>query len=318
MGDSLVGLSVVVVNYGSSALLLRNLAPVTRGRDDVVVVVVDNWSGADERARVTALADAEGWDLVGPEGNEGFGAGVALGVDRAAERGARHHVLLNPDAVADVPALAALLRASEADPATMSAPRVLRPDGSLWSAGSDLYLDDGRIRSRRRRPPDARRVEEWLSGACLVISDDLWRRCGGFDDDYFLYWEDVDLSRRVVTAGGALRLLEDVTVVHAEGGTQEAGAAEHAGQAKSAAYYYYNIRNRLLFAAKHLDDEDLRRWRRLTPRIAVEVLLQGGRRQFLRQPGTLLVGLRAVRDGRRLVAAELARRSLASPPSSHR
>jgi O-antigen/teichoic acid export membrane protein len=45
-----------------------------------------------------------------------------------------------------------------------------------------------------------------------------------------------------------------------------------------------------------------------TPRVAWEVLLQGGRRQFVRSPGTLLVGLRAVLEGRRLVAAELRRR----------
>jgi GT2 family glycosyltransferase len=307
VGDSLAGLSVVVVNYGSTDLLRQNLAPVSRAVDDLVVVVVDNWSGAAERARVTELATAEGWLLATPDGNEGFGTGVNLGVARAQAAGARHHVLLNPDAVADAGALAALLRASSSEPLTMSAPTVLRPDGSLWSAGSDLYLDDGRIRSRRRRI-DGARVEEWLSGACLVLSDELWQRCGGFDDDYFLYWEDVDLSRRVVAAGGALRLLEDVTVVHAEGGTQAADGAESSGQAKSAGYYRHNIRNRLLFAAKHLDDHDLRRWRRLTPRVAWEVLLQGGRRQFVRSPGTLLVGLRAVLEGRRLVAAELRRR----------
>jgi GT2 family glycosyltransferase len=220
-------------------------------------------------------------------------------------------VLLNPDAVADADALVALHRASSSEPLTMSAPTVLRPDGSVWSAGSDLYLDDGRIRSRRRRQPGAR-VEEWLSGACLVLSDELWQRCGGFDDDYFLYWEDVDLSRRVVSAGGALRLLDDVTVVHAEGGTQTAGGADRSGQAKSAGYYRYNIRNRLLFAAKHLGDTDLRRWRRLTPRIAWEVLLQGGRRQFVRSPGTLLVGLRAVLEGRRIVADEMRRRRASS------
>ncbi|TWX38666.1 glycosyltransferase family 2 protein [Frigoribacterium sp. ACAM 257] len=304
---SLADLSVVVVNYGSTDLLRQNLAPVSRVVDDLVVVVVDNWSGAAERVRVTELATAEGWLLVTPDGNEGFGTGVNLGVARAQAAGARHHVLLNPDAVADVGALSALLRASSSEPLTMSAPTVLRPDGSVWSAGSDLYLDDGRIRSRRRRI-DGARVDAWLSGACLVLSDELWRRCGGFDDDYFLYWEDVDLSRRVVAAGGALQLLEDVTVVHAEGGTQAADGAESSGQAKSAGYYRHNIRNRLLFAAKHLGDDDLRRWRRVTPTVAWEVLLQGGRRQFVRSPGTLLVGLRAVLEGRRLVAAELRRR----------
>ena len=311
----LSGASVVVVNYGSSALLEENLAPLARAVDGLTVVVVDNLSTDDERRRVLALGEREGWSVVTPPGNEGFGTGCDLGVERARALGAQWHVLLNPDATMAPEALDALVAAVRDEPDVLAAPRIERPDGSTWSAGSDLYLDDGRVRSRRRRPDDVdpARVRPWLTGACLALSDDLWRRAGGFDDAYFLYWEDVDLSQRVVEAGGRLRLLDDVVAVHAEGGTQGTGAAggagaASAGEAKSATYYRYNIRNRAVYAVRHLDDADLRRWHRRTPRVAWEILLQGGRRQFLTSPGTLAVGARAVLESRRLVRAELRRR----------
>ncbi|RIJ56351.1 glycosyltransferase family 2 protein, partial [Clavibacter lycopersici] len=301
-------LAVVIVNYGSHELLAANLAPLSRARPDLAVVIVDNLSTPAERTAVTALADAEGWHLELPDGNEGFGTGMNRGVRRAAALGRTHVLLLNPDALITGEAVDALLRASLDDDDAMVAPRILRPDGSLWSAGSDLYLADGRIRSRRRRPEGTTaRIEPWLSGACLLLSVALFDRAGGFDDAYFLYWEDVDLSHRVTAAGGRLALLDDVTAIHAEGGTQGAGGLS-AGQAKSATYYFHNIRNRMLYAARHLDEADLRAWRRNAPRVAWEILLQGGRRQLLESRAPLAAGIRGLRDGDRIARVELRRR----------
>src|SRR5690606_40890410 len=57
----------------------------------------------------------------------------------------------------------------------------------------------------------------------LMVNDSAWEETGGFDEDYFLYWEDVDFALRVDDAGGALRLVESATAVHDEGGTQGGG-----------------------------------------------------------------------------------------------
>lgn len=295
--------AVVVVNYGSSQLLAENLVALTRRAAWLTVVVVDSFSSDAERERVVALADAEGWIAVLPAANPGFGSGMNLGVDRARDAGARRFLLLNPDARIEPEDAAALLAATAGDPMALVAPVVLRPDGTVWSAGADVSLVDGRMTSARRRPqPPERRAVPWLSGACLAVSEQLWRTVGGFAEEYFLYWEDVELSVRVTRAGGSLALLEQVTAVHAEGGTQQQGAAS-AATAKSEGYYYYNIRNRLLFAARNLAPADVERWDAVAPRVAWEILLQGGRRQFLRPIAPLRAALRGIRDGRRLVAA---------------
>jgi GT2 family glycosyltransferase len=294
--------AVVVVNYGSSALLRTNLAPLSRALPDLLVVVVDNFSSAVERATLQAIAGAESWTVVAPLTNTGFGTGTNLGVEQARALGATSLILLNPDALLTGEAATALAQAAEERRSALVAPVILRPDGSVWSAGSDLYLDDGRIRARRRRPADAdeSRITPWLTGACLALSVELWDRVGGFSDEYFLYWEDVDFSTRVLAAGGELVLLDSVTAVHAEGGTQKQGL-EKSGQAKSSTYYYFNIRNRLLYAALHSSDSDVMSWQRSAVSVSWEILLQGGRRQFVTPWRPLGAFVRGLRDGRRLV-----------------
>ncbi|MCJ1710258.1 glycosyltransferase family 2 protein [Clavibacter michiganensis subsp. phaseoli] len=295
-------LAVVVVNYGSAHLVRENVLPLVERLDDALLVVVDNRTTDAERERVRDLAAHPSTRVHGvyPDGNTGFGTGMNIGVDAARAQGAREFLLLNPDATIAPDQLAVLRGVVAADPLTLAAPTILRPDGSTWFRGSDLYLADGRIRSAARRAQHpGLATEPWLTGACLLVTDELWTRVGGFSDDYFLYWEDVDLSRKVVEAGGSLAVVEEAVAVHAEGGTQSAGH-ESAGQAKSGTYYYHNVRNRLLYGARHLDAATLRRWRLLTPVIAYEVLLQGGRRQFAHPVAPVSAALRGIRDGYRL------------------
>ncbi|MFT2707031.1 glycosyltransferase [Clavibacter zhangzhiyongii] len=295
-------LAVVVVNYGSADLVRENVLPLVERLDDALLVIVDNRTTDAERERVRELAGHPSTRVHGvyPDANTGFGTGMNIGVAAARDLGAREFLLLNPDATIEPDQLAVLRGAVAADPLALVAPLILRPDGSTWFRGSDLYLADGRIRSAARRAQHpGLAVEPWLTGACLLVTDELWARVGGFSDDYFLYWEDVDLSRKVVEAGGSLRVVEDAVAVHAEGGTQSAGHAS-AGQAKSGTYYYHNVRNRLLYGARHLDAAALRRWRLLTPVIAYEVLLQGGRRQFAHPVAPVSAAVRGILDGYRL------------------
>lgn len=290
-------LGVIVVNYGSSALLVENLVPLGRALPEAHIVVVDNLTSAAERSTVVALAETEGWSVELPDSNTGFGVGVNLGAARALRDGARQLLILNPDATIEANAARELVARASAAPLTLLCPRIVRPDGSTWFDGADLHLVDGRLRNPRHRPAEG--WEPWLTGACLMASSELWELVGGFDDDYFLYWEDVDLSHRVLLAGGDVLVCDDIVATHAEGGTQGEGHAS-AGLAKSDTYYYFTIRNRLLFAGKHLDDEGLARWLGNARAVAWETLLQGGRRQFLTSLSPLFAARRALRDGRRL------------------
>lgn len=288
--------SLIVVNYGSHELLSRNLPQVPQPGVDVIVV--DSFSTTIERQAMVDLAAARQWQLLTPNQNVGFGSGCNLGAQHAIDRGAEVLVFVNPDASLDAVSRNRLVSAVAADDKTVVAPRIERPDGSIWASGTtDLYLDTGTMRATRKRTTGKGgrepRVQTWLSGACFAISTRLWADIGGFDADYFLYWEDVDLSWRVHERGGSLLTLTDAVAVHDEGGTHADGGSS---RARSNTYYYFNIRNRMLFARKHLDPHDQRRWQRTSLVAARAIVLQGGRRQLVTGFGPWVAAARGLRD----------------------
>ncbi|PRB17252.1 glycosyltransferase [Microbacterium sp. MYb62] len=294
-------LAVVVVNYGATALLEVNLVATAEALPDARIVVVDNLSSLEERERVERLCSQHGWDLVPMSTNAGFGGGVNAGAAHAFRvGGATDLLLLNPDARIDALSTSALLDATS-DGTTLASPRVEDAGGKTWFAGMDVYLDDGSMGGprRRREQPSARRLP-WISGACMLVPHAVWDLVGGFDEDYFLYWEDVDISVRAARLGARLLVVDSALAVHDEGGTHR--SQDQRPEAKSELYYYYNIRNRLLFASSQLDAKDAAAWERTAWRNAREVLLRGGRRQFLRPLPPLRAAWRGVRDGRRLMA----------------
>jgi N-acetylglucosaminyl-diphospho-decaprenol L-rhamnosyltransferase len=293
-------LGIVVVNYGYPTLLEENLVPLARQHRSDRVVVVDNFSGIAQRAATTALARREGWALIAPALNLGFGAGINAGARHLISRGCQLLLVLNPDALIDEAGVRALADGCTADPGSLQCPRIERPDGTVWFAGGTVRLDTGRTSTRSGS--DSSAANGWLTGACLMVHTSLWQWLGGFDERYFLYWEDVDLSWRCSGAGGSLVVRDDVTVVHGVGGTQ-------AGAGKSPVYVYYNIRNRMLFAATHLDRRQLLRWFLHSPAYAAAVLQRGGRRDLARNGVPLLLAaLRGTLRGIALAAAALTAR----------
>lgn len=296
-------LGIVVVNYGAPALLEANLVGLGRSLPAGRVVVIDNFSDLAHREAATALCAREGWSLIAPGLNLGFGAGVNAGARLLISRGCRRLLLLNPDARIDEAGVLVLAERAAANPQQLLSPRIERPDGSLWFGGGTVDVRHGRTRTGPGT--DSSSADGWLSGACLMVHASLWEWLGGFDGTFFLYWEDVDLSWRCQAAGGTLSVCADVTAVHSVGGTQT-------DLGKSPLYVYSNCRNRLAFAAKHLSRRHLARWLVLSPVYAVRVLQRGGRRDLARH--VLPLGIAALRGT--ASGAGLALRRLAAPASS--
>lgn len=283
--------ALLVVNYGSHAMLAENVARTTLP-DATLIVVVDNYTTQAERRDVSSLCAQNGWELVAPDANLGFGEGMNVAARHARSRGAEIFVLLNPDAYLKGEGAASLIASVAADHSAMVAPLVLRPDGSHFSSAMELDLTTGYVR-RSSTATHAKSVG-WLSGACLALHCDLWERVGGFNADYFLYWEDVDLSFRVLAGGGYLSVDDGVIAVHSEGGTQ---LGDSTGSAKSATYYFYNVRNRLVFAAQHLDRTGQRAWQKKTLQNSWSVLMRGGRRQLINPFRTVFPVLKGMWSG---------------------
>lgn len=289
-------LAVVVVSYGDPALLERHTTQVAAALGPARIVVVDNHSTDAHRDAVRQLCAREGWTGVFPGTNTGFGAGCNLGAAAALAEGADVLLFLNPDASIDVESAVRLMAAVEAEPLLLAGPTVLGPDGEVASAGLDLDLDTGTMRPWRRRTEHPKSdTLPWVTGACFAVTRELWERLSGFDERYFLYWEDVDLCARVQALGGRVAVIEGATAIHSGGGTQRLEGS----RAKSPAYYYFNIRNRALFARTWLSQGRQRTWRRGAVGAAYEILMRGGRRQLLHPVRPVSAVLRGLRDGRR-------------------
>ena len=298
--------AVVVVNYGSHQLIDRNLDPDLVRALGAPVVVVDNFSSDDEREQCRAMCSRRGFELVAAPGNSGFGAGSNAGFERAFELGCQAAITLNPDAVLTADAYRQIAKALAADPLCLVSPHIVAPDGRNFFRGSVMDLDTGFLHSGWA-PDDDKNHANWISGACLGMSRQAFTALGGFSEEYFLYWEDVDLSWRAGRLGLRLRVL-DASIVHDAGGTQESGSS-----GLSLVYYRQNCRNRLVFAARNLSRGRRLRWLLATPRQSLQILLRGGRRQFLTEPRVLLAGLSGSLAGAGHVV-----RSLAQPAAPRR
>lgn len=265
-GGTAAPLGVVVVSFNCSGILATTVGSTDWTALGARVVVVDNSTDPAEAAATGRLCRERGWRHLPQERNLGFGAASNIGAAHVLAQGADVVLLLNPDAWIAEPAVRALVDICRADAAVAVSPVIEFPDGRAWFTGGRLDLRRGRA----GQSGSVRDDPDWLTGAALAMSAELWRRSGGFDDDYFLYWEDIELSARVRGAGGSLRVLSGATAQHSVGATQGSGA-------KSATYVFYNCRNRLRYAAVHVPPRLRWRWVAGAPRVAFEMAVRGGK-----------------------------------------
>ena len=221
-------IDVVVVTHQSHAWIGRCLDSLVAQEGIGVVVVVDSGS-TDGTAEVVAHYAPHGvrWQPLGV--NRGFGAGANRGVSATMSE---FVFVGNPDLIVE-PQCLKTLRAALADDNRLAivGPQVCDLDGAMYpSARSFPNLLDaaghgflgliwkGNPWSKRYLRPD--RID-WISGTAMLIRRSAFESVGGFDESYFMYVEDVDLSWRLNEQGWKVALSRDAIVRHAIGGSSE-------------------------------------------------------------------------------------------------
>lgn len=185
------------------------------------VVVVDNGSSDGTQLEVAHVSPAT--ELIELPTNVGYGTAVNLGAARHPDL---HVLALNVDTVVGPDGLDLLMARLEEDERTaVVAPALFNADGSpqpsvqafptlraLWAQaiGLDRF---GRWKNRPRLGARGERVE-WVTGAALLIRRSAFDEVGGFDPAYHFYVEDLDLQRRLVTAGWSVVFEPEAHVVH--------------------------------------------------------------------------------------------------------
>lgn len=232
-------LSVLIVAYDSRDDLTKTLPALLPelGEGDELIVV-DNKPGDGSVEVVRELAPAA--RIVRPGRNSGFAGGCNAGAETA--RG-ELLVILNPDA-APRPGFGAAIRRPWLEQRGWAAWQALVADGAgerINSAGNPIHFTGivwagGHGRPLAEAPP-AGEVPA-ASGACLAIPMERWRAAGGFPAEFFMYHEDVDLSVRLRSMGGAVGIEPSAVVAHA----YEFGANEQK--------WFWLERNRLAFLVR--------------------------------------------------------------------
>jgi GT2 family glycosyltransferase len=211
-------LSVSIVNTNSRELLLACLASLAGM--DAEIVVLDNASEDDSAAAVRerfpdvrVIAQAE---------RAGFGANHNT-VIRATT--GRYVYVLNEDTTAGDWGFETLTSYLDAHARVAAlGPRLVYPDGRLQDSAwrfptplvSTLSLPTlGRLGVTQSRG-DAPRPVDWVMGAAVLLRREALEEVGLFDEDFFLYSEEVDLQARLHRAGWEVHYFPAVTVVHHE------------------------------------------------------------------------------------------------------
>ncbi|TGN68424.1 glycosyltransferase [Paracoccus liaowanqingii] len=256
-------LAVIIVNYGTAELTVAGIRSVLdrhHGGRRVEMHVVDNASPGDDAAVLARHHAAEGWGarvtLWLEPVNHGFGRGNNLVIDALLARpDAPDHVfLLNPDAALENEALAILADRLDATPsAAVAGAGISLPSGQPVTAafrfpsaraafaqatnfGPITRLFDTRLVPLPPDHPDG--PVDWVAGAAVMFRLSVLRRTGGFDPDFFLYFEEVELMHRIRAAGHQVLYVPGARVRHAEGAAT--GVKDDGGPRRRHPSYWYD------------------------------------------------------------------------------
>lgn len=237
-GTSDVLVSFVIVNFHVAAKVLAAVCSIEQFCDvPFEVLVVDNSESTHELERLRRGLQKRA-QVIDAGKNRGFGAGCNVGAHAA---NGRYLFLLNPDARLLGPAVGTLIghlerhlvigavgakllysdgREGHSSGCFIGLRRPLQLlKGSLHAHACHLIGRTPERGPKRKLPPGLSRVD-WCSGAALVMRRHDFVQMGGFDERYFLYYEECDLQYRMQRRLGCVAAVDaDVTVFHEDGGT---------------------------------------------------------------------------------------------------
>ena len=187
--------SIIIVTYNHRVYLDACLQSVMKQEYPHEIIIVDNCSQDDTVQLV--LAGYPELTIIQSQNNRGFGAGNNLGVNHAK---GEYVIFLNPDTIVQSDWLSALLSPMEQNNRLITTPKILTYDGLTINTCGNINHFTGLnfTRGLGRDPscyPDSWEVSG-ISGACFAMRRCNFLEIGGFDEHFFLYNEDSDLSWR--------------------------------------------------------------------------------------------------------------------------
>lgn len=279
----MLDIAVIIVSWNVRDHLSECLASVyadlNRSRLSGAVWVVDNGSTDGTLAVLDNIFPHT--HVISNQHNAGFGAANNQGMVAAAAYQPRYLLLLNPDTLVRVGALAHLVKFLDETPgAGMAGARLVYRDGrfqhsafafpgvaqllfDLWPVSDRLYESrlNGRYPRHRYRPGAPPFAVDHLLGAAMMIRNDVAEKTGGFDESFHMYCEEIDWSWRIHDAGWSIYTVPAAEIVHYGGeSTKQVPARSIVDLWHSRAQLYQKHHDRITLAlARRIARKGLRR-----------------------------------------------------------
>ncbi|MDH6409532.1 N-acetylglucosaminyl-diphospho-decaprenol L-rhamnosyltransferase [Aurantimicrobium minutum] len=224
--------AIITVSYNSSAQLADFLASAVKSiaSPSQIFVVDNNSADIDVTANLTKKL---GVNLLKLDMNVGYGSAVNKAIPVLP---AEFTTLLvcNPDSELNPVAVTSLRSAVQDNKVGVAGPRIYNEDGSVYPSARSIpsirngvghalfaniwltnpwtknYLSEAHLQNKTV-------ATGWVSGACLAVRRDLFTQVGGFDDHYFMYFEDVDLGYRIGKLGYTNLYIPQASITHIGG-----------------------------------------------------------------------------------------------------
>jgi N-acetylglucosaminyl-diphospho-decaprenol L-rhamnosyltransferase len=231
-----VSLGIVTVTHNSGEILRTFLASAAEAAryssriGSTRIAIADNASATADADRAGEITGSFGADFLRLTSNRGYGAGITSAIN--AISGHLDYVLVsNPDVVMHQESLDRLIECAERRPdGGVFGPRIVDATGATYPSARTLpslrtgigHALFGRVwpanpwtrAYRLDLDSSEEREAGWVSGACLLVRKDAFDQIGGFDDNYFMYFEDVDLGERMGRAGWKNVYVPSAVVTH--------------------------------------------------------------------------------------------------------
>lgn len=259
--------SIIIVSFNTREILRECLESVLRESTDlsIEILIVDNNSSDGSQAMIRESFPQV--TLIESGVNLGFGAANNIALERAK---GRYLVLLNSDAFFQEGALQRAINHMDAQPdCGLGGSRLIGRDGS-WQPSSrsfhsilhDLVVMTGLAgkfpKSKffghfdRTWADDSKAASvDWVPGAFSIIRPEALKKTGLFDPAFFLYYEEVDLCRRIKQAGYTVWYWPDVVVVHIGGESSRQLKKTLEFSSMAAQVVMWRMRSTLLYYRKH-------------------------------------------------------------------
>lgn len=203
---------IIILNYNGESTLGRCLESVYKlNYDNYEVVVVDNNSTDGSFDKMRPLYAK--FNFIKNSQNLGFAAGNNVAIKWSLEKMADYVLLLNNDALIEKNSLALMVQAAQAKAQVgIVSPIIYKGESKkIWFAG-------GKINWFKMRAEHlvGRGKTQYITGCAMLIKKEVFKKIGLLDENFFLYYEDVDFSYRAQKKGFGLEIVSGAKVFHFE------------------------------------------------------------------------------------------------------